>query len=186
MRICVASLLAAALGVGATQAADLPMVTKAPAKVVVQTWTGVYIGAYGGYAWANSGFFNRTTGFDDGGHVASGGVAGGTLGINYQTGIWVVGVEADGGWADIKGNNLSPSLVATGVHSKIDTLSTITGRVGVAPWQNTLFYVKGGGAYATRHVDLFSTATGVVTQAGGDDRWGWVVGAGAEYMFAPN
>jgi outer membrane immunogenic protein len=92
----------------------------------------------------------------------------------------------DGVWANIKGSNLSPSRVATNMQSKIDTLSTITGRVGVAPWQSTLFYVKGGGAYATRTIDLVSTATGLVTQTGDSDRWGWVVGVGAEYMFAPN
>lgn len=186
MRISIASSLAIALSVGAVQAADLPMVTKAPAKVVAQTWTGIYIGAYGGYAWANTGLGNATALLDDGSHVADGGIAGGTLGANYQTGIWVFGVEADGGWADIKGSNLSPSRVATSMESKIDTLSTITGRIGVAPWQNTLFYVKGGGAYATRTVNLVSTATGLLTQTGDSDRWGWVVGAGVEHMFAPN
>ena len=72
------------------------------------------------------------------------------------------------------------------MQSKIDTLSTITGRVGVAPWQNMLFYVKGGGAYATRRVDLVSTATGLTTATGDSDRGGWVAGVGVEYMFAPN
>lgn len=138
MRLSVASLLAAVLSVGAAQAADLPMVTKAPAKIVAATWTGVYIGAYGGYGWANTGLSDVTGGVDDGSHVADGGLAGGTLGANYQTGMWVFGVEADGGWADLKGSNLSPSRVATSMESKIDTLATIPAAsaslLGTAPY----------------------------------------------------
>ena len=185
MKLTCTSVLLAALGVGASHAADLPMVTKAPAKVVESTWTGLYIGAYGGYGWANTGFFDTVNVVDDGSHVARGGMAGGTLGVNYQTGVWVLGIEADGGWADIKGGNVAPSAPFVTGHAKIDALATITGRAGFASGR-TLFYVKGGGAWASRTVEPFLTATGATLATGKDDRWGWVVGAGVEHMFAPN
>ena len=65
-------------------AADLPRgmpPTKAPAFVPGFSWTGFYVGINGGYGWGTSswdGFGNDTD--------INGGLVGGTVGYNWQTG----------------------------------------------------------------------------------------------------
>ena len=101
--------LAFALGcaISSVQAADLPVYTPV-APVPVFTWTGFYVGLNAGYGWAHSSatatitnnFFGTFvgTGTDD----FNGGIAGGQVGVNYQTGAAVLGVEVDAQWSGQK------------------------------------------------------------------------------------
>jgi len=76
-------------------------VYKAPPAAPLFSWTGFYAGVHGGAGWAHKDwFFVSQTGVStppgsEGSHVATGGLAGGQLGFNYQIGPWVWGVEAD-------------------------------------------------------------------------------------------
>jgi outer membrane immunogenic protein len=164
-------------------AADLPArmpAYKAPIAPVAFSWTGCYIGAHigGGFGekrWSNAGveFANHNT---------DGFLGGGQIGCNYQTGQFVFGVEGDASWADLTGSSNDVFDAGTTEHSKVDFLGTLTGRAGIA-YDRALFYVKGGGAWAHdkfRAEDAFTTITADQT------RWGWTVGAGIEYAFAPN
>ncbi len=65
-------------------------------------------------------------------------------------------------------------------------LGSITGRVGYT-WGPGLIYVKGGYAYSDNN-EKVTTAAGVPVAfaISGDHRNGYTVGAGIEYMFAPN
>src|SRR5882724_12198578 len=116
---------------GAAFAADLPApgapYTKAPAMVSPAiNWSGFYIGAMGGYASENT----STAG------GVKGGFGGGTLGYNWQSGMFVAGIEADGAWADIS-QTATAGLVT--VADKIQSIGTVRGRVGVA-FDQVLFY----------------------------------------------
>src|SRR5437868_2892941 len=89
---------------GAASAADIsapgPAYSKAPAVAAVNNWSGFYIGAMGGYA-------AEATSDSSG---IKGGFAGGTLGYNWQSGVFVAGIEADGAWADIRNTVSLPGI----------------------------------------------------------------------------
>lgn len=144
--------------------------TKAPAPVVaVYNWTGFYIGAMGGYANENS----------SGIGTLSGGFAGGTAGYNWQTGNFVLGIEADAAWADIGATVGFPPIIAASY--RIRDTGTVRGRIGYAVNQ-ILFYGTGGYAWADSR--LSATVLGLTIA---DTRFnsGWTAGAGVEVMFAP-
>jgi len=213
MRLLVASALATVMVAGAAQAADiLPTkapVLKAPAAAPF-SWTGFYIGGHAGYGWGDkkwSDFFDpinptdRTSGPDANYHV-NGPLGGGQIGYNFQYGWTVFGIEADASAADIKGfgNNdpftiLGPSGFGCldlngGCTTKIDSLGTITGRLGVAV-DRVLLYAKGGGAWVhEKHtVRAFDTQlpndpSVNFTSTTSQTRWGWTAGAGVEYALS--
>jgi outer membrane immunogenic protein len=175
--------IAAALfsGISAAQAADLPPRAPEPyrAPVVavaapIYNWTGFYIGANGGYGWAGASA-------SSGGVTVTGGdlqgfFAGGQVGFNYQAGMFVFGVEADGQWANIKETYNAFGLTFT---DKINYFVTARGRLGVAV-QNFLFYGTGG--YA--HVGAKSEVTdGVTVVSVSGNRGGWTAGGGTEIGF---
>jgi outer membrane immunogenic protein len=184
-----------ALGVAPALAADLPArtYTKAPAYVAaVYDWSGFYIGANGGYGssrkcWDFAGFVTarNAVNLNEGCHDATGGVAGGQIGYNWQVASWVFGIEAQGDWADLTGTNVSLQFPAFTNRTKIDALGFFTGRVGYA-WNNALLYVKGGAAVASDKYNYYPTVTGITTASASETRWGAVVGAGFEYGFTPN
>src|SRR3974390_2849365 len=94
------SVIAVAVAGGA-QAADMspaPVYTKAP-RAVPFDWTGFYVGIQGGFGLGNGD--HTRPGFDSGTYSPQGGLAGGTVGYNWQyAGKWVVGLEGDAAWSD--------------------------------------------------------------------------------------
>ena len=180
-RIVVALLGATVLSVTAAHAADMP--TKAPVyrapPPVVYNWTGIYIGGFAGGRWALKDWAvinGNTTG-----HDANGFFGGGQIGVNWQFATnWVVGGQFDWGWTNSKGSSACPNAAFT-CETKVRDLGSLTGRIGYA-WNNWLVYGKGGGAWV--HDDY--TATGTSTFTGSNNPWGWTVGGGVEWGFAPN
>ena len=144
--------------------------TKAPAAAIaINNWTGFYIGAMGGYAQENSSDIG----------TLSGGFAGGTVGYNWQAGNLVLGLEADGAWADVGATLGIPGFAS--VDYTIRSMGTVRGRIGYA-FDQVLLYGTGGYAWSDNR--LSATALGVSVS---DSQFhsGWTVGAGVEVMFAP-
>ncbi len=168
----VAAIGLVALGIAPALAADLPArtYTKAPAIVApVNNWSGFYIGAMGGYGKENT----SSAG------AMSGGIAGGTVGYNWQTGAMVFGVETDAAWSNIGASAGVPGLLM--LTDKINDLGTVRGRIGVA-FDQVLLYGTGGFAWADNTASI--SVLGVNFS---DSRFhtGWTAGAGVELMVAP-
>src|SRR5262245_39945916 len=96
------SAVAAVMLGGAAQAADMPLKAPPPAAPAMYNWTGFYIGAHVGGAWVDRNGHDRFDDvcisgvcFEDGrfGHNDGRLIAGGQIGLNYQIGQFVWGVE---------------------------------------------------------------------------------------------
>jgi outer membrane immunogenic protein len=202
----------AMLGIAPALAADMaPRYTKAPPPVaaMVYSWTGFYVGGNVGYGWydRNSTLAETGTVVFFGPALAAGALpsvygvnprgalGGGQVGYNWQTGVWVFGVEADIQGADVKG---SLTLNTTGfpgfvpitatATEKLDWFGTARGRVGFAA-NTALFYVTGGLAYGHVSHSFFTAAAAVGQSAFGSDSQvdvGYTVGAGVEWAFNNN
>jgi len=218
------TLLIAALFASATVpalAADLPYKAPPPAPVMIPVvnWTGFYIGINGGYSWGKAGrelsFFNPLTGIQIIPPVGSGntsdsnlngGVFGGQLGYNWQSGNWVFGFETDAQWTGQRGtaSRLCGVLataagaclpgVALGtsaaVEQHLDWFGTFRGRAGVLVTPSTLLYVTGGAAYGSINTDLTVTTIAPiglpvsVIRSGSSSKFGWTIGGGIESKLA--
>jgi outer membrane immunogenic protein len=186
-----ASALVAIGTVTPASAADLAArpYTKAPPPMLaaIYDWSGFYIGANGGWGQERRCFDARDiTGvfFSEGCHEASGGVVGGQIGYRWQAGGWVFGLEAQGDWANLRGDNVSLLFPGFVNRSRMDAFGLFTGQIGYA-WNNALFYVKGGAAVVDDRNDIL-VGGAVVATSNSDTRWGATVGVGFEYGFAPN
>jgi outer membrane immunogenic protein len=180
-------------------AADLP--TKAPASVVsaIYDWSGFYVGVNGGGGSAHSCWSTSFNGvivnpaLAEGCHNSTGGTVGGQVGYRTQMNNFVFGVEAQGNWANLKGNNLNPVSIFVPLtdQTKIEAFGLFTGQVGYAV-NNVLLYAKGGAAVGSERYNNVSLVAGAVftpgvpTSGGTETRWGAVVGVGMELGFAPS
>ncbi len=181
-RILVTVILSVVTG-GVAVAADLPAPPppRAPAAYVptvvpVYNWGGVYFGVNGGWGFGQSDW-TTPAGASTGNFNISGGLVGATLGAQWQSDIWVGGVEGDfdGSW--IKGADNICVPVACETHN--DWLSTIRLRGGVAA-DRVLFYATAGGAFGDIRANVVGTTWNKETKAG------WTAGAGIESAFAEN
>jgi outer membrane immunogenic protein len=168
-------------------AADLPArtYTKAPPMVVAAyDWSGFYVGVNGGGGWSHD-TWTVVGGLSEGSNNASGGTVGGQVGYRWQMNQFVFGVEAQGNWADITGDNVSQLIPADRNRTKIDAFGLFTGQVGYT-FNNVLLYAKGGAAVTDDKYTVLGIPGGFALATNNETRWGGVVGAGFEYGFAPN
>jgi outer membrane immunogenic protein len=149
------------LGAVSGNAADLPVKARPAAPVAsAYNWTGIYLGAHVGGAFAGSDFFGN----DDARLMA-----GLQIGADYQfASNWVTGLEANYSFVDSRDSGVN--FFAN------RNLGSVTGRLGYT-WGPGLLYAKGGYAWAdTRHSFGFT----------GNGENGYTVGGGLEYLFAPS
>jgi outer membrane immunogenic protein len=212
-RILLASVGAIAL-TGAAFAADLP--SRGPPPIYLPpppffTWTGVYVGINAGYHWGGSA--TNFTGTDtDGGGLgtalglglipatgaggASGAIAGGTIGYNWQINSFVLGLEVD---IDGAGGRKTSSLadgpplfvpVFTTSSQGLDWLGTVRGRIGWALIDRLLIYGTGGLAFgesrASFSVSGPTFAPPLFDSVSTTRSVGWAAGGGIEYAVNNN
>jgi outer membrane immunogenic protein len=193
---------AAAIGSAAAYAADLPTQHAYASPVVVApvyNWTGIYVGANAGYGSGKQDplglFSNDFTAFN---YTLSGGMIGGTLGAQIQSGHVVMGLEGDIDWTSMRGTGsgtvtklgiLQPGIAT--ISSKVSVIDTLRTRVGYAQ-DNWLFYGTVGVALTNDTASFaqtggFTCNTGVVACTSKSD-WhaGLAAGAGFEYGLTPN
>jgi outer membrane immunogenic protein len=185
---------------------DTPVPTQAP-QAPMFTWTGPYIGVFGGYGLGRSSAANDPgTGngdaFDEGnaavtlGLTPRGILGGVTLGYNHQSGAFVVGAEVTGGYLGL--TDAFSLFVADGPNGTLDDdqgtvgygwYATLAGRVGVALDRTLLFATAGG--IITQYGAVYGDLDGGVpdptdaTTLGGP-QLGYLVGGGAEFAFDAN
>jgi outer membrane immunogenic protein len=180
----------------------------------------------------NNDFFSDTEGFGPtgvtglGSHTGVGPLGGFQLGWNWQApnSPWVWGIEGMFSFADLKGEHskaFSASSALSGgdsltlnqvnfnptLSSKVKDIALITARFGITsgPQDRTLWYVKGGAAWAKTSYALTANGTAtqtfvdfadstasasannrVATLTGNSSRWGWTVGTGVEWGLWDN
>ena len=190
MRKSLLTLLAAVIGLAASQASAADLPRKAPAYVPPApppvTWTGCYIGANVGGVFARRSADFGTFGSLDS-DTNSGFAGGGQIGCDYQfAGGWVFGIRNM-----FDGSNLSRGRTITfadgtagTVNLKNSWFDTLTGRLGYAVAPAWLWYFQGGAAWAKNSADV--TIAGFDVGSASRTRTGWTVGGGVEWMFAPN
>jgi opacity protein-like surface antigen len=145
------------------------------------------------------------------GHHMDGVIAGGHFGFNKQDGRWVYGVEVSLSGTDLKEtsshlaierdeeheNNENVEIDEARVRTELDWLVLGTVRLGYT-WDRWLGYVKGGfasGRVKLRGDEEFSEVEGAgeplevefeTRLSSSRQHHGWTIGAGVEYMLAPD
>jgi outer membrane immunogenic protein len=187
--------VSAVLAIGLAEAALAADMSPAPAPVYVKaplppvwSWTGFYLGGNAGYSWGTS---NSNVSFVDGSgsllattsgsFAMNGPIGGGQVGYNWQTGNWVLGLEADIQASGQQGTATFACGSACGVptfltvNEKLDWFGTARGRLGYTVTPTVLLYGTGGLAYGN-----------IETNGDGDLKTGWTAGGGIEARIVGN
>ena len=144
--------------------ADLPTYSKAPVYAApVYDWSGFYVGVFGGGGYGNhnvnDAFGNTGNANFTANYTSTGGVAGGEVGYNWQSGSYLVGIEGDVYWSGIKGNDANQIAAGAFPIAAVDQDNlrwggTVRARVGytIDRW---MFFFTGGYAFG----DILHTNT---------------------------
>jgi outer membrane immunogenic protein len=172
-------------------AADLPVdvaIAPVPAMERVPNWTGLYVGANLGYARNRGGadIVDLSSGTSVLGlsENMSGPIGGGQIGVNWQTGNAVLGVEADvAGSAQSASSSASfAGLTATNT-DKITGFGSLRGRIGFSA-HRFLFYATAGWMYGTWRSNV--AISGIGTTEVSRSQGGSAIGAGIEAAITDN
>lgn len=170
-------------------------------------WTGFYLGGSAGYAWGKGNndvtivdtIFGLPPGVDNfstSGKL-SGWLGGVQAGYNWQTGLTVLGVEADISFGSMKSDPYYAPTTNLGVpvansyysaSEKIKWFGTVRGRIGYTPVDHLLVYATGGLAFAKVDYSTLTWFSSVVQYAGSESatKLGWTLGAGTEWAIGKN
>lgn len=185
-------LLSASVGAISARAADMP----APA---VDPWTGFYLGAQAGYMQGNGSnsdicqslsgvgsecISNLDDGFDINDSSSDGVTVGGYLGYNYRVDSILLGLEGDFNWDNAEDS--SSFLGELNYTTSLNWDASIRARLGVIVDERALLYVTGGPSWLNTELDtnlgILVNAPANVNTGDSATQFGWVLGAGAEYM----
>jgi outer membrane immunogenic protein len=186
--IALTALIAVPAGAADLRVKAAPVYKAPPPVVVAYNWTGCYVGGHFGGLWATKDWTARDNFFgvavDLGSHDVDSWLGGVQAGCDYQfAGGWVIGIQGDYAWTDAEGSNTVALAPAFSLHSKINSLASVTGRIGYA-WDRFLGYVKGGGAWERDEYRI--EFLGVTAATASETRSGWTIGVGGEYAFTNN
>jgi outer membrane immunogenic protein len=200
-----AAALVGVVSVSAASAADLPArrgPVFAPTLAPVFSWTGFYAGVNAGFSFnANKASTIGTPGFIGLGAAVptslrtgkNGFIGGGQIGYNYQMGSIVLGVETDLQYVDGKRSTSFTSAalggLTTSAGSQLDYLGTLRARLGLVASERLMIYATGGLAYGNpKNTAAVAAPVPGAFWAGtsGATRFGYTVGAGAEYALTNN
>lgn len=186
-------------------------------------WTGLYLGGHLGAGLSRNQFSEGTCTpnffgvcraigtSSDLSHNGLGILGGVQVGYNWQfsNSPVVIGIEGTYSFADLKGDHQNSVSFFTSpffddlelgqerVASQTRGIATIVGRLGIAsgPQDRTLWYVKGGAAWANTKLSangsyslsVLSDRFPIITSFdGASKRWGWTVGTGVEFGLFDN
>jgi opacity protein-like surface antigen len=180
----------------------------APIAPAAYNWTGFYLGPQLGADW---GYTNWT--FADAFGTKTyprfaGILPGGQIGYNYQYDKWVFGIEGTAGWTNAHGaracsNGLffDPTSFFVTCEINVNSLYTVTGRIGYAYFDRVLWYGKAGlaigevtaqGRCNTDSLLTPALATGGLLNPGcptsgtSNTAAGWTLGGGSELGLTDN
>ena len=165
------------------------------------SWTGCFIGFNIGGGAASKDFTDTAgtfvvPGASRGNHTGHGAVGGGQLGCDYQFNSFVFGLQGLYDLTGMKGSNVHPEDFLYN-YSFVQTLGTLTGRIGYTFTPTLLVYGRAGVA---RVHDLYNIQTepttavipfvgpiavpaGTIFALGSNSKTGWTIGTGFEWAF---
>jgi len=182
-------------------AADMALKAPSP-PAAVSSWTGCYIGANIGGIWSRetTTWVSEIAGIAPGpvtppqargSLTASGFAYGGQVGCDYQFNQnWVVGIRGMWDGTTARGSVGVPipnvgNVVGEDDNSRLESLATLTGRVGVLVNPTVMLYGVGGAAWVWDRFTTTAPGSGEVLAAS-YTRAGYDVGAGISWLAAPN
>lgn len=175
----------------------------APSYAAPFSWSGAYVGANVGAIWgtfdvspAATDNLTGAVGLPGSTSIKNSSLIGGfQTGYNWQTGMWVLGIEQDYQFTGLKqtdsfGAPAALFLPGDSITVKTDYLGATRARLGIA-WERALFYAAGG-----LETGMFDVTSNYVARAGGSPaqsftdtdklHFGFNIGAGFEFAVTNN